>query len=121
MNTLQAEQDRNYSTIPLEVIVTVCFGFPLSVPTASIRLTTSIPITTSPNTTCRPSSFENKLSSLTVEHEDEAYPAGNGSCNEELEATRTSYASQKLQNAYLRAVRVWSGVGHGQQARLGML
>jgi len=42
--------------VPDEVMVTLDFGRPLSEPVFSIALTTSIPSTTSPNTTCLPSS-----------------------------------------------------------------
>jgi hypothetical protein len=42
--------------VPDEVMVTLDFGRPLSEPVFSIALTTSMPSTTSPNTTCLPSS-----------------------------------------------------------------
>lgn len=47
-----------YGTTPEDVITTLRFGAPESVPTFSTALTTSMPLTTSPNTTCLPSSHE---------------------------------------------------------------
>src|ERR1700728_3818491 len=44
------------ATMPDEMIVTFDVGLPLSVPTCSISRTTPMPSTTSPKTTCRPSS-----------------------------------------------------------------
>lgn len=46
-----------YSTIPEAVIVTGFEVWPPVLPTDSIVLTTSIPSTTLPNTTCLPSSY----------------------------------------------------------------
>ena len=48
----------NHDSTPEDVIITFCFGAPDSVPTASMTLTTSMPSTASPNTTCRPSSHD---------------------------------------------------------------
>jgi hypothetical protein len=48
----------HHDTTPEAVIITFAFGLPESVPKASMALTTSIPSTTSPNTTCRPSSHD---------------------------------------------------------------
>ena len=47
-----------FYTVPDEVIVTRDLGRPDSEPTASIAFTTSMPSTTSPKTTCLPSSHD---------------------------------------------------------------
>jgi hypothetical protein len=47
---------RHQDTTPEDVIITFSFGAPDTVPIASMALTTSMPSTTLPNTTCRPSS-----------------------------------------------------------------
>ena len=45
-------------TVPEAVIVTVDFGLPESDPCCSMSFTTSMPSTTSPKTTCLPSSHD---------------------------------------------------------------
>ena len=53
-------EDSFYSSIPDEVTLTFFLGAPLSVPTVSISLTTFIPSTTLPKTTCRSSNLKSR-------------------------------------------------------------
>lgn len=56
-----------YFSSPQSAMTTLAFGVPLFVPCFSIALTTSMPSTTLPNTTCFPFSLEKESSRLVCE------------------------------------------------------
>ena len=91
---------------PEDVIITFRFGAPESVPTASTALTTSMPSTTSPNTTCISSSHP--VTCVVMKN-----------CFLLLSQSARSYL--KKENKNLGSVRVRTRVGHGKQTRPVML
>ena len=95
-------------TVPEEVMVTFDFGRPESVPTASTCFTTSIPSTTSPKTTCLPSSHD--VTTVVMKN--------CAAC--QLLRAHPHEAWEAEAEAHLRAVRVRSCVRHREQARLVM-
>ena len=88
--------------------MTFDFGRPESVPTASTCFTTSIPSTTSPKTTCLPSSHD--VTTVVTKN--------CASC--QLLRDHPHEAWEAEAEAHLRAIRIRSCIRHGQQARLIM-
>jgi hypothetical protein len=96
----------NYDTMPEDVTITFCFGAPDSVPTASMAFTTSIPSTTSPNTTCRSSSHF--VTAVVMK-------------NYSRIASLAQHFRCINKVTYLRTICVGTSVGHREQPRLMVL
>jgi len=90
--------------VPEDVIVTFAFGRPDSDPTASTFLIISIPSTTSPKTTCLPSS--QLVTTVVMKN----YP----------HAVSMDYTGNNQWGTYLRAIRVGPSICHGKETWLGM-